>query len=331
MKPEVVIKCQNLATGYGQKVISPNLNLETTAGKLVMLMGPNGCGKSTLMRTISGLQKPLSGTVHISGKDVIHLSLKERAKLLSLVLTDRFSVANLTVQDIVSVGRYPYVGYRGKLRLKDRKVVAEAISKCNLEGFEERLFSEMSDGEKQRTMIARALAQETPVMLLDEPTAHLDLPGRIEIIMMLHELAEKNNMSILVTTHELDLTLQWGDVVWLMDRSGVVRAGLPEDMVLQGEFGDVFGNDKVSFDPSKGQFIVSRPLSHKVSVLGDGNRLEWTCRALERNGYQPVHGEHAKAYVKVGQEHWSVSHDDQKIVLNTIGELLIYLDQIYQA
>lgn len=327
-KPEGLICCDKLTTGYGKHAVSKELTLRATSKKLVMVMGPNGCGKSTLMRTIAGLQKPLEGSVQILGKDVFGLSLKERARLLSLVLTDRFDVANLTVHDIVSIGRYPYVGYRGVLRHEDKQVVAESIEKCNLRGFENRLFSEMSDGEKQRTMVARALAQKTPVMLLDEPTAHLDLPGRMEIIMMLRELADKSNLSIIITTHELDLTLQWGDHVWLMNRDGAVRTGAPEDLVLGGDFGHVFGNEKISFDTMKGQFFVSKPYRGKVHICGQGNRLEWTKRALMRIGFEPVVEHTTPISISVLPNCWIVTSNNDQQRIDTLSETIDYFHKV---
>jgi len=284
-----VIRTEKVTTGYPnqktRKIVSENLSLDIRNGEMVTLLGPNGCGKSTLMRTIGGLQKRLSGCVYINDSDTQQMSAKDRARHLSLVLTERVESANLTINDIVSIGRYPYVGHMGKLSESDWLIVNRSLKVCSLEGWGERLFSELSDGEKQRVMIARALAQDTPFMLLDEPTAHLDLPNRIEMMRMLNELAKRTGKAILVSTHELDLAMQWADTIWLMDKMGNVFTGIPEDIVLSGKIADIFCNRNFYFDMKSGQFKMNRTHTLPISVQGEGINREWTIRALERVGF----------------------------------------------
>jgi len=256
-----------------------------------MLMGPNGSGKSTLMHTIAGLLPPLSGQVKILGRSLARLGRKEVAQALSLVLTERVEGGNMTVWDVVALGRYPYTNFFGKLQREDEKMVSEAIEQSHLKGMEQRLIAELSDGERQRVMVARALAQDTPLILLDEPTAHLDLPSRLDLVLMLRRLAHELGKSMLVSTHELDLALSWGDRLWLMDREGKVVSDIPEVLVLGGHVGRVFGNQELSYDVERGEFLVQRADLRPICLVAEGmpsedHHVYWTMHALSRLGYK---------------------------------------------
>lgn len=321
------IELRGLSTGYrsksaGLRTISNKLNLSVLNGELIMLMGPNGCGKSTLMHTVAGLLDPLAGEIHVAGKEISKIGVKERAKQLSLVLTDKIDNNNLSVWDIVVIGRYPYVSYRGRLNKSDKETVFNAMEVCMLKGFESRLFSELSDGEKQRVMIARALAQETPVMMLDEPTAHLDLSSRLEVMIMLKKLASLTGKSILLSTHEMDLALQWADTIWLMNKDGDIHEGAPEDLVLNGCFESVFGNDKLDYDADLGEFTVKQSKMQAVRIVGEGRRYRWTQSALKRNGYSADDRASSKLCVEVRGEDWILSCEDQTIACKSIKSLL---------
>lgn len=286
---------ENLSTGYaeprGRRTVSSELNLGIASGEVVMLMGPNGSGKSTLMHTIAGLLPPLSGQVKILGRSLARLGRKEVAQALSLVLTERVEGGNMTVWDVVALGRYPYTNFFGKLQREDEKMVSEAIEQSHLKGMEQRLIAELSDGERQRVMVARALAQDTPLILLDEPTAHLDLPSRLDLVLMLRRLAHELGKSMLVSTHELDLALSWGDRLWLMDREGKVVSDIPEALVLGGHVGRVFGTEELSYDVERGEFLVQREDLRPICLVAEGipsedHRVYWTMHALSRLGYK---------------------------------------------
>lgn len=302
------IQLHDLSTGYRsrreEKVISQHLELAIAPGEVVMLMGPNGSGKSTLMHTMAGLLPPLSGEVIISGKPLSSLKMKELARLLSLVLTERIPGGNMAISDIVAVGRYPYTGFRGSLRPEDKAVIHEALRACHLDGMQERLYSTLSDGEKQRVMIARALAQETPLILLDEPTAHLDLPSRLEVTTMLRTLARSLGKSILISTHELDLALGWADTIWLMDREGKVTASAPEDLILDGHIERVFGAPTLSYNKERGEFSIRQSVEKKIYLRGEGLRYIWTSRALQRLGYEVTASTGAYPEVVLSDEGW---------------------------
>lgn len=272
-------------------MVSSELNLGIASGEVVMLMGPNGSGKSTLMHTIAGLLPPLSGQVKILGRSLARLGRKEVAQALSLVLTERVEGGNMTVWDVVALGRYPYTNFFGKLQREDEKMVSEAIEQSHLKGMEQRLIAELSDGERQRVMVARALAQDTPLILLDEPTAHLDLPSRLDLVLMLRRLAHELGKSMLISTHELDLALSWGDRLWLMDREGKVVSDIPEALVLGGHVGRVFGNQELSYDVERGEFLVQRADLRPICLVAEGmpsedHHVYWTMHALSRLGYK---------------------------------------------
>ena len=197
----------------------------------------------------------------------------------------------MDVWEVVTIGRYPYTGFRGVLSAEDKHICEEALATCRLTELRERIFDTLSDGEKQRVMIARALAQETPLILLDEPTAHLDLPSRLEVTTMLRTLAHKLGKSILISTHELDLALGWADTIWLLDRSGAITAKAPEDLILDGDIERVFGDPRLRFDQERGEFSIAEEPGQQIHLTGEGLRYSWTCRALHRLGYGIISGD----------------------------------------
>ena len=199
------LETKNLSIGYrsknSERLISKDLNLQLASGQLVCLLGSNGSGKSTLMRTIAGLQPALEGSVFISQKLLSDLKPSELAQKLSLVLTERIEAGNLTAQEVITLGRTPYTGWLGTLSYEDHSKIDEAIALANVESLVSRKMHQLSDGERQKVMLARALAQDTELILLDEPTAHLDLPNRVEMMRLLHTLAKQTGKAILLSTH----------------------------------------------------------------------------------------------------------------------------------
>ena len=204
---------QSLSIGYSHKVIAADINAQIKGGELTCLIGRNGTGKSTLMRTLAGFLKPLGGSALLDGRDVGRLSPAERSHLISVVLTDRVDIDGMRVKDLVSVGRQPYTGFFGKMSSDDEEVVNKAIADVGMTDFAGRQVNSLSDGERQKVMIAKALAQETPVILLDEPTAFLDYPSKKEMFQMLSQLCHEQGKAALVSTHDLDIALPIADSV----------------------------------------------------------------------------------------------------------------------
>jgi iron complex transport system ATP-binding protein len=316
-----ILSTINLSIGYTRKgvtdVIQSSLNLELRAGELVCLIGPNGSGKSTLLRTLTGLQKPLSGRTLIDGTELSKLRQREKALRISLVLTDRVDIENATVYNVVALGRFPHSNWWGDVDKSEDAVIREAISMVNLTHKTDQYLNELSDGEKQRVMIAKALAQDTPIIMLDEPTAHLDLPNRVEIMLLLHRLAHKTDKAILLSTHELDLALQAADRIWLMSERKGVECGVPEDLVLNGNFNTAFESKAYYFNADNGNFSMNYPLTRKVWVFGHKTRAYWTFRALARAGFMVEEG--ADVQIEVTETGWIVNCE----VFQSIENLLV--------
>ncbi len=281
-----MIHIDNLAVGYDQKVVLKDLSLELRANQLTCLLGRNGSGKSTLIRSISGVQKALGGSVQLRGKPLANFSQKELAKELSLVLTDNQAPGNLTVFALVALGRFPYTSWMGKLSKEDKEIIQWALESTGMLDFANRHIGELSDGERQKVMIARALAQQTDLIILDEPTAHLDSPNRLEIFHLLKELVSISGRAILVSTHDIDTALHYADQLWLV-KDHTIISGLPEDLVIQGELESAFYHDGLHFDYTKGQFRkISTENRTDVSVVGNEELSIWLKNALERNGFE---------------------------------------------
>ncbi len=285
-----IMQLQNLVIGYQgrrerKRTVAGPMNAQLQSGQLVCLLGPNGSGKSTLIKTLAGMQSPLEGTLTLFHEPIVQFKPKEFARKLSTVLTDRITIGNLDVFTLVSLGRSPYTDWSGKLQPEDEQVVLQAIESTGLKALIDRDISTLSDGELQKAMIARALAQDTDLILLDEPTAHLDLPNRVEIIRLLRKLARQTEKGILLSTHELDLALKAGDVVWMLNNNRQLFTGVPEDLVLNGTFEAVFERDSFDFDRTTGSFNLYDNQTKKVSLTGEKTAVFWTKRALEREGY----------------------------------------------
>ena len=208
----------SLSIGYKKKVVATDINKTLRAGTMTCLIGRNGTGKSTLMRTMAGFQPPLGGSLSMDGRDVTQMTTMERARLVSVVLTDRVDVQGMTVTDLVSMGRQPYTGFFGKMTKDDEAIVAEALQQVGMADFAGRQVTTLSDGERQKVMIAKALAQQTPFILLDEPTAFLDYPSKKETLSLLLQLCHEEQKAVLVSTHDLDVALKITDEVWEMEK-----------------------------------------------------------------------------------------------------------------
>ena len=331
-----IVALKEVSIGYGgkktpEKKLSGPLNLSLHTGELVCLLGPNGAGKSTLIRTLSGIQKPLSGQIFIRGEDVHQIKPKTKAHLLSVVLTDPIVVGNLSVQRLVTLGRHPYTNWLGQLSAEDQEIVDWAIEMTGIEEFADRQIHTLSDGERQKVLIARALAQNTPLMLLDEPTSHLDIPNRIAIIRLLRKLVVETGKTMLFSTHELDLALQVADRLWLMHEQQV-HTGVPEDLVLDGTFESTFHKDDIAFDQQTGTFKVHENYKKQMQLIGEGPVAFWTKRALEREGYAMGKSEIS---VEIGEKNkqtiWTVQHLNGKEDCFSVAELLDQLRKVNQV
>ena len=216
------IRLENLSIGYfgkkGKKEVARGISANLYAGELTCLIGPNGIGKSTLLRTLCAFQQKLGGKILIEGRELSEHQDKELSKKIGVVLTHRPQIQNMSVEELVSLGRSPYTGFWGKLEKKDKKIVEEAISLIGIENLKDRMIQTLSDGERQKVMIAKAIAQQTPIICLDEPTAFLDFPSKIETMQLLQRLCRDKGKTIFLSTHDLELALQIADRIWLMQK-----------------------------------------------------------------------------------------------------------------
>jgi iron complex transport system ATP-binding protein len=254
-----VLKTKDLSIGYqtskATSVITENINLELKQGELIGLVGANGIGKSTLLRTLSGIQKPLDGLIEINGISLESHSTLDLAKKMSLVLTEQVMAKNLSVEELVALGRQPYTNWVGNLSEADISAVHRALDQTNLSDLKHRKCFELSDGQLQKVMIARALAQNTDLIILDEPTTHLDMYHKAYILKLLQRLAKDTNKTILFSSHEIDLAIQLCDSMIVMTNEKVVSDS-PCHLIEQGVFDTLFPKDLIGFDQNTGSFRV---------------------------------------------------------------------------
>lgn len=244
----------DVTTGYGKKVIAQHLNANLRRGELVALLGPNGCGKSTLLRTMAALQPALSGTVSYEGKALTAYSQRELAQRISIVLTQRIEAEALTVEDVVKMGRTPYATLFSRSTDEDETTIHEAMARTQTEAFRHRMISTLSDGERQRVFIAKSLAQQTPLILLDEPTAFLDFQTKVKTLRLLQQLAHSEQKAILLSTHDVELALHFCDQLWLLSTAGI-EVGTPRLLAEQGKIAHFFAHEGIAFDKKQMRFV----------------------------------------------------------------------------
>ncbi len=243
-----MFELKHLTTGYGNRIVTPDINATLVPGELTSLLGPNGVGKSTLLRTLSTFLSPIQGEIILQGKVLKNLSASQMSRLIGVVLTERPDVQNMTVRDMVGMGRSPYTGFWGRLTSADEQYVSEAMKLAGIMALERRMFNTLSDGERQKVMIAKVLAQQTPVILLDEPTAFLDFPSKVEMMRLLRRLAHEMKIIIFLSTHDVELALQLSDRLWIM-HPGEVVIGKPAELSENGELTRFIQVDGITFDP----------------------------------------------------------------------------------
>lgn len=286
MNARTVLATESLSVGYDGYAVLSQIDVAIAPGTLTVLIGANGSGKSTLLRTLSGVQKPVGGKIDIEGRDIVALSRTERARTLSMVFTDRTGGGGLTVSETVGIGRHPYTGMLGHLGNRDKEIIAAAIADVGMGAFVDRRLGSLSDGERQKVMIAKSLAQETPIVFLDEPTAFLDYPSKVEIMQLLLRLAREKNKTVFLSTHDLELALQIADKIWLVDKEHGLRIGTPEDLSLDGEMGRFFEREGVVFDLESGLFRIDNKTFGEIRLTGDGPRAAMAAKALRRLGVE---------------------------------------------
>lgn len=255
-----ILSTSNLSIGYPTKhstiTIAENLNLNFQEGKLIALVGANGIGKSTLLRTITGIQKPISGTVLLNGTNIHELDALTLAQNLSVVLTEKLPPSNLTVFELIALGRQPYTNWMGTLNAIDITKVNEAMELTQISHLANKRHYEISDGQLQKVLVARALAQDTPLIILDEPTTHLDLLHKAALFKLLKKLTQNTQKCILFSTHDIDMAIQLSDEIIIMTPETVIQ-DQPCNLIMKGSFNTLFQDEHIFFDAEKGRFIIS--------------------------------------------------------------------------
>tara|TARA_R110002049_G_scaffold176559_1_gene343750 strand:+ start:5021 stop:5815 length:795 start_codon:yes stop_codon:yes gene_type:complete len=257
----IILKTENLSIGYASKkaktVVASNIHIELKQGELVGLIGANGVGKSTLLRTLTNVQKGLKGRVFINEKDIKNYNPLDLAKVMSLVLTEQITSKNLSVFELVALGRQPYTNWVGNLSENDITVVHNALKQTNITDLKHKKCFELSDGQLQKVMISRALAQDTDLIILDEPTTHLDMYHKAYILKLLQKLAKETNKTILFSSHEIDLAIQLCDTLIVMTETDVI-SDEPCNLISKGTFNRLFPKDLIAFDEKTGSFRVRK-------------------------------------------------------------------------
>tara|TARA_B110000003_G_scaffold38294_1_gene35022 strand:- start:5194 stop:6237 length:1044 start_codon:yes stop_codon:yes gene_type:complete len=284
----VLLSATELSVGYAssttQALCLSSLELKLRAGQFVCLLGANGSGKTSLLRTLAGIQKPLAGTVKIKGHDLKALSPRERAHRLSLVQTQPLRHSALSAYDYVALGRQPYSNWFGQLNPNDHQKIQQALQAVAASHLAPRPVRELSDGENQRISLARALAQEVNIFLMDEPTAFLDIGGRVELMRQLRSITHQSGLGTVLSTHDLDLALRYADQIWLITNENNIEQGIPEALALDGRLAKTFSKQQLQWDPHSGQWEAPQQGSLQLSLNATGLRKIWTQRALERCG-----------------------------------------------
>lgn len=280
-----------LCLGYSQqgkrKELLRDLSFQLYSGELTCLLGPNGVGKSTLIKAILGNLKPWEGRLILDQQELHTYNLEERAKRIAVVLSEPIYPGNLTVGQLVALGRTPHTSWGGKLSTEDRIWVEQALSDTRLTALQDERLGELSDGQRQKAMIARALAQDGKVLVLDEPTAHLDLINRLEIMTLLREISQKKEKAVLVVTHDLDIALETADRFWLMNCGSPLLMGRPEDILLSGKIQGLFPGEKYRFELERGKVELVQDPVH-LSIEGPAAGVYWVKKALQKAGIKKL-------------------------------------------
>ncbi|SDA49387.1 iron complex transport system ATP-binding protein [Algoriphagus alkaliphilus] len=287
----IALEGKGLTLGYfhqkARKEILTDLDFQLFSGELTCLLGPNGVGKSTLIKAIMGQIKPWQGEIFLGSQAIQTLKTEDLAKQISVVLTDPVFPGNMTVGQLVALGRTPHTGWSGKLSETDREIVEKALSDTKITYLRDERLSEISDGQRQKAMIARALAQDGQLMILDEPTAHLDLVNRFEIMQLLREIASEKGKAVLVVTHDLDIAVETADRFWLLNCGTPLISGKPEDLIISGEINQLLPGEKFKFSVERGK-LEFEILDSGFEIEGPPELVFWVRKVLNKAGIKKL-------------------------------------------
>ena len=282
---ESIIRTDGLNVGYNKKTIISDIEVNALRGQIVCMLGPNGAGKSTILKTLSGLLSPVSGAVELDGENIYRISKKNLSHKLSLVLTEQPAPAMTTVYTLVSMGRTPYTNYMGQLSDEDRRIIDEVLETIGIRNLQDRYFSELSDGEKQKVLIARAIVQEPEVIILDEPTSHLDIRYKVEVIRLLQRLSNEKKITCILSLHDIDLAIKGCQTVMLVNNGKILSIGTPEEIIKSGTISELYSISGGEYNELMGAVEIKAPCQRDAFVVaGNGTGIN-IYRSLARNGY----------------------------------------------
>ena len=329
---KTLLKAEDLTIGYSDRgkniQLQSGLNIDLFEGDFICLIGPNGCGKSTLIKTLGGLHDPLKGKVFVLERELGTMDYSQRSRCINTVVTEKSYVDQITVEEVVALGRYAYSNWLGALSVTNREFIHNSIIEVGLKGFESRMLSTLSDGERQRVFIAKALASHAPVLLLDEPTAHLDVSNRVEILSLLRTLSYRPGQACLVSTHDLDLALQLADQIWLMVRGEGILCMTPEELIREEFLDKVFGNKTLTFDSESGSFAIRNKSEYKIVFKEENHIPSHAIKAFERLGFSTDRNIEPSISVEMNTEGWSVSSQNINMHQLTLTELCRVLKRL---
>lgn len=331
MKSNKIIEGKKVSIGYikskQKQTLYKDLDFELIKGELVCLIGANGAGKSTLLRSVCKMQPYLDGHIFIQERELSAYSDKELSLLMGLVLTDKSASGGFTVREVVELGRYPYTGFFGQLNDEDKEIVNNSIESVGIAHKIDSYLADLSDGERQKVMIAKALSQECPIIILDEPTAFLDIESRIEIMNLLHKLAHEQDKTILLSTHDIDLAFLLSDKLWMLSKESGLITGVTEDIILSGRIDEFFRNKNIAFNKYSGTFYPIRSSKTKIFVEAENEYLFWTINLLLRLGLDYTTNPTKAIYtIKVNEEVMEIhKQNEHPLHFNNFAELATYI------
>lgn len=327
---EKILILNSLKIGYvsgrSENVLIPPITACANKGELIAVIGRNGIGKSTLLRTLMGLQPSLGGEIQYSCKNIRDYSRIDLAHKVAYISTEIVKVSNMSVYDLVALGRFSHTNWMGKINLKNHEVIMDAIKKTGMSAFCNRFLSELSDGERQKAMIARILAQDTEIIVMDEPTAFLDVGSKYEILHLMHLLSHKSEKTIIFSTHDLHMAISQSDKIWLILDNRLIE-GAPEDLMIKGEFDQLFDSSPVKYNSEHGTFSFRSEEKGWIYVEGDGICRHWTEKAINRAGFS-VSAVKTTPYIIIpsgNNSKWQLSAHNSVKELESIYELVIWL------
>lgn len=327
---EKILSFDNLEIGYtsgtSKNILLPPLAGDAITGEMVAVIGRNGIGKSTFLRTLSRIQEPAAGKISYLGRNLLKYSASELSSIVGFISTEPVRVSSMRVYDLVSLGRYPYTGWFGQIAADDHAVIESALEKASIKYCSGKYMSELSDGERQKANIARLLSQDTAVMLMDEPTAFLDVRSKFEVFHLMYQLCHKVGKTVIYTTHDLSTAIRYSDKIWLMLDDGM-KEGSPEDLMIKGEFDHLFESSSVMFNSSDGTWSFREETRREINIKGDEKLKHWTEEAMKRAGFY-ITADAGFVIEITGKPSWILHAGNSQSEHYSIYELVDYLSDL---